>query len=258
MWKATHALAALAAILTLSGAQMPPSLTPDEEEIVVTGFRTTEGILINGNGLCRKLRNEPLDRVDASPPGEKRVQSVIGADADGGFAVRADDHPITGPDYWQRAGTAMDQYVFRATYDGKPVCIGGEGNGHLGYGQLRRVLDARPLRGKRVRFSAMVAARKATMVRFWLAAGDTDGRVYRGGNTNNFDFKGTHGWTPVTFDVGPIPNRATMLSYGFLLHGRGDVWLQQIKLEVLPMTADDEPVSKATIGTKSKKLNSWT
>jgi hypothetical protein len=238
------------------GAAQQSVMDANDEEIVVTGFKTAEGILVQGAGLCRKLRNEPLDQVDARPRGEKRKQSVIGTNAKGQLALRGDDHPITGPDYWQRAGTGIDQYVFRATYDGKPICIGGERNGHLGYGQLRRVLDAAPLRGRRVRFSAQVATRQASMVRFWLAAGNTDGRVYLGGNTNNFDLKGTHGWTPVTFEVGPVPSRSVMLSYGFLLHGRGDVWLRDVKLEVLPMDPREKPISRAWIGSRTKRLQS--
>ena len=87
------------------------------------------------------------------------------------------------------------------------------------------------MRGKYVVFRAYAMASRAAEARFWLAAGDSQ-QIYRGGDTRLDPLSGTTDWIPVTLTIGPIPSRATKLSYGFLLHGRGDVWVDEPTLEV--------------------------
>jgi hypothetical protein len=162
---------------------------------------------------------------------------VIRADERGRFGVHPDDDPVTGPETWQRAGTAIRNYVFRAPLDGAPLCIGARSRFPEGFGQLRRVQAAGAAHGKFVRFTAFVATRQANSVRLWLAAGD--GRaVRRGSDTQGVPLPANSGWTPVMLTMGPVPQEATKISYGFLLHGGGDVWLTEPSLEIL----DERPV----------------
>jgi hypothetical protein len=43
---------------------------------------------------------------------------------------------------------------------------------------------------------------------------------------------GTGHWEPFAVTMGPIRSGATKLSYGFLLTGRGDMWITQVDLQV--------------------------
>lgn len=180
---------------------------------------------------CRRQARDPLDAVDVdSAP---FIQSVIKQDpATGAWRVVRDDDPITGPEIWQRAGKGIADFRFRVPANDLPMCIGSSRAAPRGWGQLRRVLDAAPLRGRYARFTALVATRRSSEVRFWLAAGDGD-RVLQGGDTSNQSLTGTRQWVPVRLTIGPIPKAATKLSYGFLLKGSGDVWVTRPKLEIL-------------------------
>jgi hypothetical protein len=238
--KAAKILAFLAlSVLSLTGPMLaraqasqgpPPDPNPSGPEIVVNG--ALEDIVVNGRARhCYPLRKEPLDSFDASPFG-KRSQSVVLPVGNGKFALLPDEEQVTGPTYWQRVGTGIDQYIFRAPSNGSPLCIGAKGAGPEGFAQLRRITDAAAFRGKRVRFTAWAATNRASLVRFWLAAG-TRSKLTNGGNTDNQHWGGSHGWTPILLEFGPVSKAAAHISYGFLLYGDGDVWLYNPKLEVV-------------------------
>jgi hypothetical protein len=198
-------------------------------EIVVTGFGD---IVVNGRARrCRPAPRDPLDQVRV--PGWPEYLMIVPADG-GGFIARRANERITGPEFWQRVGVNMGAYRFRAQSADKPMCVGGRG-GPQGFAGFRRIVDAAPYRGHRMRFTAWVATGDADQVNFWLAAGSLPegGDTLNGGNSNHVRFSGDHGWTPVMFETGPIDALARHVSYGFNLQGSGDVWVHQPLLEVV-------------------------
>jgi hypothetical protein len=192
-------------------------------------------IVINGRARrCRPLPNDPLDKVDVRPRlGERPYQGAIVPLGDGKYAFGPSREIVTGPDFWQRTGTGIDQYVFRSPTDGSPMCIGANFPDPHTWGQLVRIVDAAPYHGKRVRFTLWVATGGAQLVRFWLAAGERMKVLHNGGNTDNHPWGGDHGWTPVMLEIGPVAERADHISYGFLLYGGGSVWAYRPKLEIV-------------------------
>jgi hypothetical protein len=180
---------------------------------------------------CRAIASDPLEAVDYRRASGFQ-QMLRPNPRTGALGFFEDDDPITAEGAWDRAGTWLGDYVYRVPRDGTPLCIGGMARHPRGWGQLRRVLPAEPLRGKYVHFTAFVATNRSDEVRFWLAAGDTK-HIYKGGDTGNQPLRGTHGgWIPVRLTIGPIPRRATKVSYGFLLNGAGIVWVHQPRIEV--------------------------
>jgi hypothetical protein len=234
---AVHAAPLLAQLHVRNGT------SDDEDPIVVTGVRD---IVVNGHAIrCRRLPGDPLDRVIA-PYGQHNRVAVI-PQASGGFALEQDSEQITGPEFWQRVGVGFDQYVFRSPSNRRPMCVGGTGD-MRSYGGFRRIVDAASYRGHRVRFTLWVATSQANLVHFWLAAGTNEtkprpgarrpiNRLYNGGNTNNVDWGGNNGWTPVLLETGPVSSEAAHISYGFNLQGSGDVWAYAPTLEI----ADESP-----------------
>lgn len=224
------------AVAGQAGSKQAPGSAPEWPEIVVDGWRD---IVVNGRARrCTPLPGDPLDKVDVSPSfGEKSRLSEVIPVGPGRFAFEANDEKITGPDFWQRVGVGIDQYVFRAPRGGKPMCIGGRMPDSGDFAGFRRIVDAAPFRGRRVRFTAWVATGEAHAVTFFLAAGYKQRTLYNGGNTNNRPLGGNHGWTPVLLEIGPVPDGAAHISYGFHLHGPGDVWVYKPKLEIVT----DEP-----------------
>lgn len=197
------------------------------------------GITVRGRlPSCRALASDPLEAVDYGKAGA--AQQVIKPDpATGTLGFHPDDNPYTAPGHWDRAGVHLGDYVYRAPTDTLPGCIGGMKKRPRGFGQLRRVLPGTPLRGKSVRFTALVATRRSDEVRFWLAGGDSI-RVLQGDDTANQPLWGTHGgWIPVNLLMGPVRSDVTTVSYGFLLMGSGVVWVHQPRIEILDTPKQD-------------------
>jgi len=249
---ASVAGAALAAFGAAAlSAQSDPEPAPAEAEaleIVVTGATPGSEIRVGGRRRaprCVALEGDPLDEVDVSPAfttGQARRQSAIVPIGTGELRFVRDREQVTGPTFWQRAGTGLDQYVFRAPTDGTPMCIGARWSHPEGWAQFRRITDSTPFEGKRIRFTAWAATGNARLVRFWLAAGNGTTVLHNGGNTNNQPWGGDNGWTPIMLEIGPVDEGADHISYGFLLYGQGSVWIHQPQLEIVT----EEPAAART------------
>ena len=213
--------------------EAPPAEADTGDEIVVTGMLAPDpGIVVEAQPRCYERDGDPFDTVPV--PSGVREQSVIGPDANGVVRWHEDDQPVLGPAIWQRTGNAIGDYHFRVPAEAdKPLCIGARAHATNGFASLRRIVAADGTHGRYVHFSGRVATRKAGLVRFYLAAGDEFHRRGRGGDTSDSPLHGTSGWRTVHLVVGPVPPYANHISYGFLLMGRGDVWLSDAKLEVL-------------------------
>jgi hypothetical protein len=231
-------------LLVSAGPPNLPGPAP-EDEIVVTGHRP---IVVNGRSVkCRPADNDPQDKVNAAPDGSTRIQSVLmpvyggrrfelvpwGNGKDKWSEEFFDFKRYGGPGVWRRQGNGIDQYIFRGPQNASLLCMGAKWPDPIGIGQLGQLVDAAPYHGKRVRFTAWAASRNASLVTFYLASGALNkiGLVIDGGNTNTHPWAGSHGWTPMMIEIGPISKDATFISFGFTLHGDGDVWLYNPKLQ---------------------------
>ena len=174
----------LAMVLAL--APPPSAVSPGSAETAVVPEESiTPDIRVVGRPpRCRPRPGDPLDGVEMSPAALEPRQQVIKRDPEtGAWGLFADDDPVTGPGVWQRAGTRLDQYVFRVPGDGTPLCIGARSRRSPGWGQLRQVVDARPYHGRTVRVTLWAASRDAGRVWFWVASG----RQYREGAPHRAD-----------------------------------------------------------------------
>ena len=223
-------------LVALALAAPSVALAQEEDagyEIVVSGvLPEEEGIVVEAMPRCSPRDGDPFDAVPV--PRGISEQSVIGPDQSGVIRWHEDDQPILGPAIWQRTGTAIGDYRFRVPSEAdKPICIGSLISATQGFASLRRIVSAEGMHGRYVHFSARVSARRASLVRFYLAAGDEHHRRGRGGDTSATPMGGTYGWRKVSLLVGPVPAYANHISYGFLLGGRGDAWLADARLDVL-------------------------
>lgn len=89
---------------------------------------------------CHPRRGDPLDAVNGLPKG----WATLHVRRDGSVVVAQDGiHFEADTETWQRSGTDMANYVFRAPTDGSPLCIGSRIKSVEGTVQLRRILDPR-------------------------------------------------------------------------------------------------------------------
>jgi hypothetical protein len=194
---------------------------------------------------CQIRPGDPLDDF-AVDPATGSVPQVLKRDPGTGLMGQfIDDYPLTGPGIWQRVGTGIDQYRFRAPEDGTPLCIGARSEGPRGWAQLRQIVDAAPYHGKIVRVTMWAATRKAARTWFWVASGreykrGAPRRADQASESGNVEFKGTHGWTPVSLEMGPIRCDQVKISFGGMLDGPGDLWLYQPQIEVIGEQSSEE------------------
>ena len=201
----------------------------EQEEIVVTAIRPA--ITVTGVRRCTADESDPIIQLKVRPG--LTDQSLVTPDRLGRLARLPDDERIEGPDIWQRAGKAIGDYRFRSGEATRGICIGAAAARPAGHAQLRKIVKADGAHGRYLHFSALAATRRVDRVHFWLVAGVKGRGRALGGNTEDRPLVGTTGWRQIDLVVGPVPVEASHISYGVLLHGAGDVWVRDSRLEIL-------------------------
>jgi hypothetical protein len=148
------------------------------------------------------------------------------------------------PRGWLRMGDHPEDYEMRmdpgAGRTGKAsATIKGIGPSPAGFGTLMQSIDAGDYRGKRVRLSGWVkAAAIAQWAGFWMRVdGPTPPdasfpAVLAFDNMQDRPVKGTSDWRrhEIVLDVAP---EATFISFGILLNGVGQAWIDDLSLDVV-------------------------
>lgn len=227
---------ALLAMAGLGRAQDTNMIATAQPDVVVVGVPPR----------CRPLPGDPQDAVDLHGAAAKDAQTIRIDPTTGRYVLVADDFPTTGPDVWQRAGTRLGNFVFRARPTSRTACIGMKNGAWSGVAQLRRQFAARPVWGSYVMLSTRIATRKAGRVDVWIAAGanhDWRGQApdhrqtMMGGGFKSVPLTGDYRWREANFLIGPVPCSAAAISYGVQLQGGGDVWLSDPHFVVVPETS---------------------
>jgi hypothetical protein len=148
------------------------------------------------------------------------------------------------PRGWQLVGTKAANYEVlqdvEQSYQGHlSVALKSKQSKVDGFGTLMQSIQAEQYKGKKIRFSGMVKSEEVVgSAGLWM-------RIDRGKDVVAFDnmynraIKGTADWQryEVILDV---PKDATSISFGVLLTGGGEVWLNSTKFDVV---GDDVPVT---------------
>ncbi|CAG0936708.1 hypothetical protein TFLX_05593 [Thermoflexales bacterium] len=101
------------------------------------------------------------------------------------------------------------------------------------FGTFMTMVDAANYRGKRVRLAALVKAERVEgQARLWLRVDGPESAVLGFDNMQNRPIQGTHDWQKyeVVLDV---PENSVDLAYGILVAGKGQVWLDDVRLQVV-------------------------
>ncbi len=108
-----------------------------------------------------------------------------------------------------------------------------------GFGTLMQSIQAEQYKGKKVRLSGQVKSQEvAGWAGLWMRI-DQGKDVIAFDNMENRSIKGTSEWQQ--YDVVlEVPKDATVISFGILLSGGGEVWLSNTKFDVV---AADVPVT---------------
>lgn len=123
----------------------------------------------------------------------------------------------------------------------RAVAHGGQGSASLkstapktsGFGTLMQTFSADMFHGKRVRLSGYVRANEVSdWAGLWMRVDGPRGEPLGFDNMQDRAVKGTSEWTKYAV-VLDVPETAEAIAFGLLLTGRGQVWMDDLKFEVV-------------------------
>jgi hypothetical protein len=159
------------------------------------------------------------------------------------------------PKGWFAAGSHPKEYEMSLDRD---TAHSGKGSATLksivpktgGFGTLMQMCKADSYRGKRVRMSGYVrSADVADWAGLWLRVDGPKSEALSFDNMQDRAVKGTTGWKACEI-VLEVPEESQQLAFGILLTGTGQVWMDDLKFEVVgkdvPVTGGGSKGPKAT------------
>jgi hypothetical protein len=141
------------------------------------------------------------------------------------------------PRGWNLAGSKPAEYEVGVdkdqTYQGHASAFLKSKNPNVdGFGTLMQMITTEQYQGSRVRLSGLVKSEEVTgWAGLWMRV-DKGTEVIAFDNMQKRAINGTTGWQryEVVLDV---PKDATVVAFGILLNGGGQVWLNSTKLEIV-------------------------
>jgi hypothetical protein len=151
---------------------------------------------------------------------------------------------------WGSEPDRYDMYMEKGTgFEGKN-CATIKSNVHWvhGFGTLMQNCKPDNYISKRIRFSGYVKSKKAGWAGLWLRVDGIGASTLSFDNMQDRPIKGTADWKKyeVVLDV---PTGATNIAFGALLAGTGQIWLDNISLEIVSDSV------KCTGSVNNRKVN---
>jgi hypothetical protein len=116
-----------------------------------------------------------------------------------------------------------------------------------GFGTLMQTFQADEFRGKRVRMSGYVRSKEVTQwAGLWMRVDGSGGEKLAFDNMQDRPIKKTTDWTKYEA-VLDVPEASQAIAFGILLNGGGQVWIDDLKFEVV-----DKTVATTGSGGKTK------
>ncbi|MEK6646860.1 MAG: hypothetical protein AABY84_09340 [Candidatus Firestonebacteria bacterium] len=118
------------------------------------------------------------------------------------------------------------------TYENKPSdCIKSAVSSPRGFGTMMKTISANEYLGKRIRMSAYVKTENVgNWTGLWMRVDGPENKVLSFDNMGNRKIKGTVDWTKYEIVLN-VPQNSTNISFGVLLEGIGQVWINSLQFE---------------------------
>jgi hypothetical protein len=140
------------------------------------------------------------------------------------------------PAGWSKNGNNPQDYIVGIDYT---ECLVGKASAFIkskpglvsGFGELTQELKADNYRGDRIRLSAYLKVEMVTgWAGLWMRVEDRDGDDLSMDNMENRPVKGSSDWIKYSV-VLDVPVYGEKISFGLLLKGKGQVWIDNVMLE---------------------------
>ena len=141
------------------------------------------------------------------------------------------------PRGWVARGHHLANYV--ASLD-RTVAHSGRASGSIrsvardpsGFRTLMQTIQADQFRGKRIHLSGFVKTREAANAGLWMRVEGRPPVILAFDNMQTRLLSGTADWKQCDI-VLDVPERSRTVAFGFMLTGKGQVWVDDLKLEVV-------------------------
>ena len=140
---------------------------------------------------------------------------------------------------WLKAGSRPQEYTMGAD---PTVVITGKASGFIrgnpdadtkGFGTYMQMFGAKDYLGKRIRFSALVKTEGVeSWSSLWMRV-DGDRKPIAFDNMAKRQIKGTQNWTRHSIVLDVDSTQATAIAFGLMLSGKGTVWIDDVRFEVV-------------------------
>lgn len=147
------------------------------------------------------------------------------------------DHKLKIVYDWFKTGSSPDSYEIgtdeNVKYNNKPAfSIKSVESVDSGFGTMMKRTSPGEYLGKRVRMTCMIKSEDVdVMAAMWMRV-DKDEKTLQFDNMNNRPIKGTTDWTKYEI-VLDVPEISTLINYGVLLSGDGQVWFNRPEFKVV-------------------------
>lgn len=123
-----------------------------------------------------------------------------------------------------------------------------------GFGTLMQSINAQQYKGNKVRLSGLVKSEEVTgWAGLWMRV-DKGTEQLSLDNMQNRPIRGTTGWQRF-YVILDVPKDATGISFGILLSGPGQVWLNSMKFEVVGLDVPTTSPSEKSLPDKPVNLD---
>lgn len=146
------------------------------------------------------------------------------------------------PRGWQKSGTAEDKYEMGlwkiGGHDSSKACgvirSAKKNYDPIDYGSLIQKVSSQKYLDKRIRLTGYMKSRSVTeWAGFFLRAdNEDDKKPLTFDNMHDRPVKGTTDWKAYTIEL-DVPFNSSKVTFGALLHGEGQIWFDDITIEII-------------------------
>jgi len=203
-------------------------------------------VAITNHIFTRNKTNAEAKKLEAEA--EKIKAETTKLLSDMGLEKEVMTNKIKPPTGWYAAGSHREDYEIGVDHR---VVHGDRFSGYIkslpspkGFGTLMQEIKANKYEGKRLRLSGFVKTEKVqNWAGLWMRVDGKDNKSVSFDNMQDRPIKGTLDWKKYEI-VLEVPKDSVRIAFGILLNGQGQVWIDDLSLEVV---GEDVPTTNLKV-----------
>jgi hypothetical protein len=125
-----------------------------------------------------------------------------------------------------------DKFVGRGNRPGSIKITAGPNPAQNDFGGIGQCVDAKPMRGKRIRLTGYLKIDDVQYSGLWVRVDEANGAQQILDNMYDRPLRGTLDWTPAIVEL-PVVENSGRICFGALMSGTGVMWADHLRLEIV-------------------------